>query len=64
MSVDMVDHIVDEHHIEIESEALKRVKVSWQVKRFITVVLVHAAYIFYFLFSFKRINGRLECLIS
>lgn len=28
MSVDMVDHIVDEHHIEIESEALKRVKVS------------------------------------
>ncbi|KAL2552414.1 HD domain-containing metal-dependent phosphohydrolase family protein [Forsythia ovata] len=26
MSVDMVDHIVDEHHIEIDSETIKRVK--------------------------------------
>lgn len=26
MPVDVVDHIVDVHHIEIESEAIKRVK--------------------------------------
>lgn len=28
MSVDMVDHIVDEHHIDIDVETIKRVKVS------------------------------------
>lgn len=27
MSVEMVDHIVDEHNIEIESDTIKRVKV-------------------------------------
>lgn len=28
MSVEMVDHIVDEHHIDIDVETIKRVKVS------------------------------------
>lgn len=28
MSVEMIDHIVDEHNIEIDSEKIKRVKVS------------------------------------
>lgn len=27
MSAEMVDHIVDEHHIEIEPDTIKRVKV-------------------------------------
>lgn len=28
MSVEMVDHIVDEHHIDIDVDTIKRVKVS------------------------------------
>lgn len=28
MSVNMVDYIVDEHHIDVDSEMIKRVKVS------------------------------------
>ncbi|XP_075498775.1 uncharacterized protein LOC142537095 [Primulina tabacum] len=30
MSVDMIDHIVDEHHIEIDAEATKKVLASFQ----------------------------------
>lgn len=29
MSVDMIEHIVDEHHIDIDSERMKRVQVGW-----------------------------------
>lgn len=37
MSVDMIDHIVDERHIDIDSETIKKVKVRWIVS--ITTVL-------------------------
>lgn len=29
MSLKMVDHIVDEHHIDVDFEMIKKVKVSW-----------------------------------
>lgn len=29
MSVKMIDHIVDEHHVDIDSAIIKRVKVSY-----------------------------------
>lgn len=37
MSVDMIDHIVDERRIDIDSGTIKRVKVRW-------IILIYASW--------------------
>lgn len=34
MSIEMVDHIVDEHHIDIDADTIKRVKVKMLITWF------------------------------
>lgn len=41
MSVKMVDHIVDEHHIDIDSGMIKRVKVRLYFTNYSVLLSVH-----------------------
>ena len=47
MSVKVIDHIVDEHHIEIDSEMIKKAKVSWLSKPSISTVFLLSTWAFF-----------------
>jgi hypothetical protein len=69
MSVKLVDHIVDDHHIEIDPEMIKKVKVSCFVKLsissvFLLTILAFFSWIFEFIIwnKLKKLVNLLNIL--
>ena len=53
MSTKMVDHIVDKHHIDVDSEMMRKVKVIW----YYLEIIIHTIFLEYMTITHMEATG-------
>lgn len=64
MSVEMIDYIVDEHNIEIDSATLKGVKVYYAIWVFTYLTVMSSGAMFSELLKFDHIGRKMQVFFS